>query len=328
MLTQKQFFNWSTWRCLNQSRQKHAGFAYTGDPFKTEIKMKRQVEDPSFPDFEKQECLKWAKWSMLRDVKRRHKNSEYWQYRRNLMSVAYCRTLPTIVRDIAVEDRNDTPREAGITWINNRCAVTSRPRGLFHRYRISRIVWRDMADHGLISGAIRAKWGWSCFQINKPTRPKVVSIQFEARSQVLRLMELIHPQRNTRHQDNNKLANVRRVRRTSAIKLTHENFHRILLILLIRVAYSQSLSWYDGRKSILLHGRHKVSVVIILTCEMIDSPCWWPPIKGRSCMPTRRRYPYRMWSAKERRDCTDLESTPFSMIRNLIDCIQLDVTRS
>lgn len=159
MLNSRQIFSWSMWRSLSQSRQKHSGFAYTGNPFQTEIKLKREVKDPSFPDFEKQECLKWAKWSMLRDVKRRHINCEYWQYRKNLKNVERCRTLPSVVREIGLEDRNATPRASSITWTNNKCAVTSRSRGIFHRFRLSRIVWRDMADHALISGAIRAKWG-------------------------------------------------------------------------------------------------------------------------------------------------------------------------
>lgn len=75
------------------------------------------------------------------------------------MSVAYCETLPSIVRSVAIEDRNSTPRDASVNHLRNRCAVTSRNRGIVYSYRLSRIVWRDMADHGLISGAIRAKWG-------------------------------------------------------------------------------------------------------------------------------------------------------------------------
>ena len=133
--------------------------AGTGNPYETKIPRRRQVENISMPNFEKIECLKWANWMMLRDVKRRHLNAKYWQYRLNMHSLAYCRTLPSVIRDIALEERNSTPRDASVNHLNNRCSLTSRGRGKFWRYRLSRIVWRDLADHGLLSGPIRAKWG-------------------------------------------------------------------------------------------------------------------------------------------------------------------------
>lgn len=111
------------------------------------------------PNFETVECLKWTNWRMLRDVKKRHKNSEYWQYRLDLKNISKCRTLPNVVRDIAWEERLSTPRASSVNQLMNRCAITSRARGKFYRYRLSRIVWRDLADHGLLSGVIRAKWG-------------------------------------------------------------------------------------------------------------------------------------------------------------------------
>ena len=138
-----------TQRCLSTS----------GNPFETTIARRRKVVDINMPDFEKQECIKWAEWSMLKDVKRRHIVEKHWQYRNNLMSLAYCRTLPSIVRDLAIEERNSTPLNASVTRLNNRCSITSRPRGKYPRYRTSRLVWRDLADHGLLSGVIRAKWG-------------------------------------------------------------------------------------------------------------------------------------------------------------------------
>lgn len=139
-------------------RSKH-DFAYTGNPYETKIHMKRKVADPSEPDFEKQECLKWADWRMLKDLKKRYSNAEHWQARNNLMSLAFCRTLPSIVREIALEERNSFPRTSSCNQLVNRCALTSRARGKLIRYRMSRIVWRENADHGLLSGWIRAKWG-------------------------------------------------------------------------------------------------------------------------------------------------------------------------
>lgn len=133
--------------------------AGTGDPYATTIKRRREIKDPSMPNFEHVECLKWTNWRMLKDVKKRHFVANYAQYRMNMKSLAHCQTLPSVIRDIALEERNSTPRYAGICQIVNRCSLTSRPRGKWPRYRLSRIVWRDLADHGLLSGSIRAKWG-------------------------------------------------------------------------------------------------------------------------------------------------------------------------
>lgn len=160
MLNPRHILSWAVSKVIPQAvRQKHTGFVHTGNPFETKIAMKRQVKDISLPNFKEQECLKWSTWGMLRDVKRRHISSEYWQYRNNLMSVGYCRTLPSVVREMAIEDRNSTPREASATFRTNRCAISARSRGKLIQYRLSRIIWRDMADHGLVGGAIRAKWG-------------------------------------------------------------------------------------------------------------------------------------------------------------------------
>lgn len=128
-------------------------------PYETTIVRRRQIQDPNIPDFENQERLKWAKWTMLRDVKRRHLNANYWQYRMNLQNISSCQTLPSVVRELALEERNSTPKGASINHINNRCAITGRGRGKVYKYRLSRIVYRDLADHGLLSGIIRAKWG-------------------------------------------------------------------------------------------------------------------------------------------------------------------------
>lgn len=132
--------------------------AYTGNPFETKITRKREVKDLSMPNFEKTECLKWTKWNMLLDVKRRHRMAEYWQYRTNLHSIAKTLSLPALVRELAIEDRNDVPKESYSVRIRNRCAITSRSRGKYREWRLSRILWREQADSGRISGFKRSQW--------------------------------------------------------------------------------------------------------------------------------------------------------------------------
>ena len=146
---------------LIRQQHQHASdkFAYDGNPLETKTKLRRHVPNISYPDFEKQECIKWADWMMLRDVKKRYIHADYWQYRLNMKTIARNRALPSLVREIAWEERQATPRKSSLNHLTNRCALSSRSRGKFSRYRLSRILWRDCADHGMLSGYIRAKWG-------------------------------------------------------------------------------------------------------------------------------------------------------------------------
>lgn len=137
----------------------HMRIAGTGNPYETNIRRRRHVPDINIPNFEKQECLKWAKWTMFRDAGRRVCNSKYWQYRMNLQNISSSRTLPTAIRDLALEERLATPRRSSVNKVANRCALTSRFSGINHQFRLSRNVWRDQADHGLIAGYNRAMWG-------------------------------------------------------------------------------------------------------------------------------------------------------------------------
>jgi len=135
------------------------GFAYQGNPHETKLRLKREIPNIGIPDFEKVESLKWSDWAMLKDIKRRHIHADYWQHRTNLKNLGKNSVLPSIVRDLAWEERMATPRASSKSQLRNRCALSSRSRGKFPRYRLSRIIFRDCADHGLLGGYIRAKWG-------------------------------------------------------------------------------------------------------------------------------------------------------------------------
>uniref|UniRef100_A0A3B5KRL9 Mitochondrial ribosomal protein S14 n=1 Tax=Xiphophorus couchianus TaxID=32473 RepID=A0A3B5KRL9_9TELE len=50
------------------------------------------------------------------------------------------------------------PRDSCPVRIRNRCVFTSRPRGVKRRWRLSRIVFRHLADHNQMSGILRARW--------------------------------------------------------------------------------------------------------------------------------------------------------------------------
>lgn len=79
-------------------KAKPSPLAGVGDVYKTQLVRKKVLADPSKPTFDKIECLKWAKWRMLRDVRRRHVFVDYWATRDALENVRKCKILPASVR--------------------------------------------------------------------------------------------------------------------------------------------------------------------------------------------------------------------------------------
>ncbi|CAM4203989.1 MAG: 30S ribosomal protein S14 [Paenibacillus macerans] len=50
------------------------------------------------------------------------------------------------------------PRDSSPTRLHNRCAVTGRPRGYISKFKVSRIVFRELAHQGKIPGVKKASW--------------------------------------------------------------------------------------------------------------------------------------------------------------------------
>ena len=50
------------------------------------------------------------------------------------------------------------PRNANPTRIRNRCALTGRPRGVYRKFKLSRVGLRDLASRGQLPGVVKASW--------------------------------------------------------------------------------------------------------------------------------------------------------------------------
>lgn len=50
------------------------------------------------------------------------------------------------------------PRDSSATRQKNRCAVSGRPRGYLGKFKVSRIVFRDLALKGQIPGITKSSW--------------------------------------------------------------------------------------------------------------------------------------------------------------------------
>ena len=52
----------------------------------------------------------------------------------------------------------ELPRNGNPTRIRNRCELTGRSRGFYRKFRLSRIMLRELANKGLIPGVTKSSW--------------------------------------------------------------------------------------------------------------------------------------------------------------------------
>ena len=52
----------------------------------------------------------------------------------------------------------ELPRNGNPTRVRNRCELTGRSRGFYRKFRLSRIMLRELANKGLIPGVIKSSW--------------------------------------------------------------------------------------------------------------------------------------------------------------------------
>ena len=52
----------------------------------------------------------------------------------------------------------ELPRNGNPTRIRNRCELTGRSRAYYLKFRLSRIMLRELANKGLIPGVIKSSW--------------------------------------------------------------------------------------------------------------------------------------------------------------------------
>ena len=50
------------------------------------------------------------------------------------------------------------PRNSSPTRLHNRCQISGRPRAYYRKFGVSRLVFREMALHGLIPGVKKSSW--------------------------------------------------------------------------------------------------------------------------------------------------------------------------
>ena len=61
-------------------------------------------------------------------------------------------------KQIAYGRLNKMPRDGSATRLVNRCGVTGRPRAYMRKFGVSRIVFRELANQGMLPGVKKSSW--------------------------------------------------------------------------------------------------------------------------------------------------------------------------
>ena len=75
-----------------------------------------------------------------------------------LKAIANDESVDETERLIARLKMAEVPRNGNPTRIRNRCELTGRSRAYYRKFRLSRIMLRELANKGLIPGVTKSSW--------------------------------------------------------------------------------------------------------------------------------------------------------------------------
>ncbi|WP_448503054.1 30S ribosomal protein S14 [Sphingomonas sp.] len=96
--------------------------------------------------------------SINKNEKRRKLVAKYAPKYAKLKAIANDESLDETERLIARLKMAELPRNGNPTRIRNRCELTGRPRGYYRKFRLARVMLRDLANKGLIPGVTKSSW--------------------------------------------------------------------------------------------------------------------------------------------------------------------------
>jgi small subunit ribosomal protein S14 len=100
-----------------------------------------------------------AKLSSINKNERRKKLTKKYAGRyAKLKATANDKSLDETERLVARLKMAELPRNANPTRIRNRCELTGRSRAVYRKFRLSRIMLRELGNKGLIPGLTKSSW--------------------------------------------------------------------------------------------------------------------------------------------------------------------------
>ena len=98
------------------------------------------------------------KSAIERNRKRARMARKYEAQRIRLKEIADNRDLPMEERFQARLKLAKLPRNSAKVRVQNRCEVTGRPRGVYRKFKMSRIALRELASNGQVPGMVKSSW--------------------------------------------------------------------------------------------------------------------------------------------------------------------------
>jgi small subunit ribosomal protein S14 len=100
-----------------------------------------------------------AKKSAVEKNKRRAKLARQLAPKRaKLMAIARDRNASPEERFAARLKLAELPRNSAPSRVRLRCELTGRPRGVYRKFKLSRIALRELASKGQIPGMVKSSW--------------------------------------------------------------------------------------------------------------------------------------------------------------------------
>jgi small subunit ribosomal protein S14 len=98
------------------------------------------------------------KYILIKDQKRRNLNAQY-EFRRKWLYALYeDLKLPLIFRSYIFKEILNLPKDSSLTRFRNRCLLTNRPRGIYQKFGLSRLMFRKFIWQGKLVGFRKSSW--------------------------------------------------------------------------------------------------------------------------------------------------------------------------
>ena len=96
--------------------------------------------------------------SIQKNIRRKLMVKKYQQKRLNLKKKIKNKNLILEERIKFQSKLNDLPRDGSRVRVRNRCEITGRSRGVYRKFGLSRIKFRELSMSGDLPGVTKASW--------------------------------------------------------------------------------------------------------------------------------------------------------------------------
>ena len=100
-----------------------------------------------------------AKQSSIQKNMNREKIVNKFKSRRNSLKKMIIKKNLSMEERFKIQSKlNDLPRDSSNIRVRNRCKITGRTRGVYRKFGLSRIAFRDLASDGKLPGVVKSSW--------------------------------------------------------------------------------------------------------------------------------------------------------------------------